>query len=163
MGEAKRRKVLDPNYGKPPYFDAAKEGLKLFPEKILNDYFRFRMATAKYYYDLSKLTSSNRDPQIERFESALKDKFDVFQLEKYIDQLEESMATEFTLFLNYILTTRMGTILFEELENMEDDTGKPTPIEESVIALWPVFLAASASLNVKQSRSRGFGTSKVAV
>lgn len=63
MGEAKRRKMLDPNYGKAinknvatnaisdviePFFEMAEEGFKLFPMSLITNYFRFTDSLPEY-------------------------------------------------------------------------------------------------------------------
>ena len=121
MGEAKRRKALDPNYGKLEPIDFVKQGQMVFGDQILNDYSRYRTEAMKFfaseYKDLKHLQNDDFNDEdceiVQSFKVASKvlnrgKDLLLPTIDKFMDELSEGLRCEFAIFVNYTLGTDGG-------------------------------------------------------
>lgn len=134
MGEAKRRKTLDPNYGKNTVEKIVQDGLDIFPEDVLVDYYGFL------------LDWEAKVPTKDEWQCVFRRMFDVYKwnedkLTGYIDILNTASQPEFARFIYYICTR--GALLVTALEMSA--TREIT--EEDVFPLWQPLLFATLYKN----------------
>jgi hypothetical protein len=117
MGEAKRRKALDPNYGKTDLVDILKNRQSsIFDDQILSDYLRYRIKAGSFFDSQRKdlQLQENKNGEIaQSFKLASKVLScgqDVLlpDIDKYMNQLDENLKSEFSVFINYVLGTSGG-------------------------------------------------------
>ena len=137
MGEAKRRKALDPNYGKLTAERMMQGGFNIFPELFLKDYYQFRFSQLSIIISDPKYTS-------DRVYESVKSLWDMEKIESYIETLENTtLQKEFVTFLFYICQTKMGSILLKGIEMSQKRKAK----EDDLFALWTPLLMASIKLH----------------
>lgn len=136
MGEAKRRKALDPNYGKVTVDGLTKSGIAIFPEQFLNDYYQFR------FFQFSNIVN---DPSYgsNRLIESIRSLWDIERVEDYIEKLEDTLRIEFVAFLSYIFYTKMGAIFLKGIEKAK----KRKTTEEDLFVLWLPLLMGAMELN----------------
>jgi hypothetical protein len=134
MGEAKRRKALDPNYGKNTVEKIVQDGLDIFPEDILVDYYGFML-------DWKAKVPTEDEMQCVFMRMLDVYKWNVDKLIGYKNILNTESQPEFVRFLYYICTR--GALIVTALEM----SVKREITEEDVFPLWQPLLFATLYKN----------------